>query len=1018
MSEELSFATSSNKISDDSFLEFERKCPTFEVKPFNNFSIPSQNVAIPVSTPIESAEDSKFTLNKPNIAEIESSKSLLEHALANCTLQRRKIGFELNGNSSPEKKKMNSKFLKNTMTFFWVKKFLRKLKGFSNIRNSKVLELIHYQFLNELFYSQSKRTNKLSFGQRILTKLQTFICFKEISFMGLFGMVFLPTNKLRLFWDFIQIIINLQCFGIIPLCVSFDLEIFNENKIWTSLMFLTIAFDFIVNFNTAFYSKGELIISKKQITKHYLKTFFFYDFFSLSFLILNGIFGLSIENLFLKVSAFFFLFRIRDLSKAISRFEDFLFINEKTENIIGFMKLIFIILLFSHWSACIWIFIGKVEESSSWIIYYGLRDESFFKQYVNALYYIVVVINTVGFGDIVSTTTIEKGFTIVFIYIACVIFGITLNRIGMILQNINRSSRELKRSLNLINGFMKSKNIDFNLKIKIKNYLEYIWQEEKKNQKETQEIINKLSKSLREELLSNANGKVIKETPLLNKNFSETTLRQILSEMHELNLTPGDLIYSENDVDDNNLYLIKDGEIDLYLEGHNENKRICLKILRKGDFFGEKSFFCGIPRLSCARSVSFSSLFVINKDDFLRVLKQNPDDFERFCEIRDQINLNDDWSKLYLKCESCNSLHHSLFTCPLLHLVLPKKRIILRSQYSLPQVRNEFLRKRSKKMFNSFSNFNKIQRKAVRFAEDLESPRDEDSNENNEVSGSLEYLESVSFGEKDHPITNSFSTQGNPEITHFQLTKLQSEKEVKKDISDIRNNNLETVIKSPGIRKNPENIIDDLTMSIDFKKRKESNTLSSYSKMTSSIVKGRKSIKEKSRKELSEMLGKTQSFNTCTSLDQHKADHLNFIGRISFEVDAAKIYYYYYPDQNYDEIVEKITKYNEKNMKRLKSVFNFFNSNISLSSQQNLRTSNKQKKRQTEISLHSMKTHGNQSMISNGLSLFSKSQMSKSSRKKGVSENAKKSHKKNIFLFCLCNLIFLFLEKMKKKTKI
>lgn len=1015
MSEDLQFPTSSNNISDEASLELERKSPTFfEVKPFNDFSIQSQNVVKPILIPIDTTIDSKFSLNKPNVAEIASSKSLLEHALANFSLQRRKIGFE-NGNLSPEKKKMNSRFLKNSMIFFWVKRFLRKLKVFSNIRNHKVLELIHYQFLNDFFYSQIKRTNKLSLSQKIVTKLQKLSFFNDISLMRFLAMVFLPTDKLRLFWDFIQIFINLKFFGIIPLCVSFDLEFFSENKIWSSLTFLTFAFDFIVNFNTAFYSKGELITSKKQITKHYLKTFFFYDFFSLSFLLLSGIFGLSIENLFLKVSAFFFLFRIRNLSKAISRFEDFLFIDEKTENIFGFVKLIFLILLFSHWSACIWIFIGKVEESSSWIIYYGLRHESYLKQYVNALYYIVVVINTVGFGDIVSTTTVEKGFTIVFIYIACVIFGITLNRIGMILQNINRSSRELKRSLNLINGFMKSKNIDFNLKIKIKNYLEYIWQEEKKNQKETQEIINKLSKSLREELLSNANGKIIKETPLLNRNFSEATLRQILSEMHELNLTPGDLIYSENDVDDNNLYLIKDGEIDLYLEAHNENQRICLKILRKGDFFGEKSFFCGIPRLSCARSVSFSSLFVINKDDFLRVLKQNPDDFERFCEIRDQINLNDDWSKLYLNCESCNSLHHSLFTCPLLHLVLPKKQIIARSQYSLPQVRLEFIRKRSKKMFNSFSNYNKIQKKAVRFTEDLESPQDEESNENenNEVTGSLEYLESVSFAEKDHQVTNSASLmQENPDINHIHLTKIQSEKEV------FRNNTLETVSKSPSIKINPENNIEDLMTSGDFKKRKESNALSSYSKMNSSIVKGRKSIKEKSRKELSELLGKPQSFNTCTSID-HKTENLNFIGRISFEVDAAKIYNFYYPDQNYDEIVEKINKRNEKNLKRFKSVFNVLNSNISLPSQQNLRTTSK-KKRQTEASLPSMKSHVNQSMISNGLSLFSKSQMSKSSRKKGFLEKAKKfpiCDKKNIFLNCLCDLIFCFFRKKEKRQK-
>lgn len=85
------------------------------------------------------------------------------------------------------------------------------------------------------------------------------------------------------------------------------------------------------------------------------------------------------------------------------------------------------------------------------------------------------------------------------------IFAYTINRIGIIVQNINKKEFEFKKTMNTINGYMKIKNMGFELKIKIRNYLEYIWHAEKIQMNETQEIINRLSKNLKEELLLNAN---------------------------------------------------------------------------------------------------------------------------------------------------------------------------------------------------------------------------------------------------------------------------------------------------------------------------------------------------------------------------------------------------------------------------------------------------------------------------------------------------------------------------------
>ena len=139
-----------------------------------------------------------------------------------------------------------------------------------------------------------------------------------------------------------------------------------------------------------------------------------------------------------KIFGFLYLLRMKNLSKAISNFEDFCFSDENTANLISFIRLIINILIFSHWSACVWKLVGNYDLENGWLAVYKVKSLATWQQYIYSLYYVVVVTNTVGFGDISPQTIYEKTFTIFFIYTACVIFAYTINRIGIILQNINK----------------------------------------------------------------------------------------------------------------------------------------------------------------------------------------------------------------------------------------------------------------------------------------------------------------------------------------------------------------------------------------------------------------------------------------------------------------------------------------------------------------------------------------------------------------------------------------------------
>jgi len=53
-----------------------------------------------------------------------------------------------------------------------------------------------------------------------------------------------------------------------------------------------------------------------------------------------------------------------------------------------------------------------------------------------------------------------------------------------------------------------------------------------------------------------------------------------------------------------------------------------------------------------AKSIDFTTALVIEKEIFLEIIKNYPLDFERFCHIKDSINIYNDTFGLLLNCYS------------------------------------------------------------------------------------------------------------------------------------------------------------------------------------------------------------------------------------------------------------------------------------------------------------------------------------------------------------------------------
>lgn len=227
----------------------------------------------------------------------------------------------------------------------------------------------------------------------------------------------------------------------------------------------------------------------------------------------------------------------------------------------------------------------------------------------------------------------------------------------------------------------------------------------------------------------------------------------MISIMKEVRYTPGDMIFSKSDLS-NSLYILRRGEVELFIErSHSCNDVTVLKKLKPGEIFGELSFFTSSERSTSARSTDFTNVFMINQEDFLQILQKNSKDFQRFCEIRDNIQIYQNYDDMFLRCFSCKSVSHQLKYCPLLHYIPKNDIVILKHNFTTPQDRG-FCSKNRPKKCNALINLEKIEKAAYKLQEEIfprhetsssegsEEEDSENSNNNNSSNPSEEKLQS------------------------------------------------------------------------------------------------------------------------------------------------------------------------------------------------------------------------------------------------------------------------------------
>lgn len=176
------------------------------------------------------------------------------------------------------------------------------------------------------------------------------------------------------------------------------------------------------------------------------------------------------------------------------------------------VQLLFTILLVAHWGACFLFYIGYNEcvvTGLCWLQEYSLIDASVYEQYIASFYFFIETMTTVGYGDFRPISPNERLYQIFCMLISCGIFAYIIGSLGKILSTQFDAENRFKEKIMVINKFLSERDVNDNLRIKIKTFLEHKLETNDPEGVDENMVFDLINRNLREDIIKEIEKKLL-----------------------------------------------------------------------------------------------------------------------------------------------------------------------------------------------------------------------------------------------------------------------------------------------------------------------------------------------------------------------------------------------------------------------------------------------------------------------------------------------------------------------------
>uniref|UniRef100_A0A3B4Z4S1 Cyclic nucleotide gated channel subunit alpha 1b n=1 Tax=Stegastes partitus TaxID=144197 RepID=A0A3B4Z4S1_9TELE len=292
-------------------------------------------------------------------------------------------------------------------------------------------------------------------------------------------------------------------------------------------------------------------------------------------------------------------------------------------NALRISNLVMYIVIIIHWNACLYYSFSKaVGFGADRFVYPDPSDPEFgrlVRKYAYSMYWSTLTLTTIGETP-PPVENSEYFFVVTDFLVGVLIFATIVGNVGSMITNMNAARADFQAHIVCVCAALQ---VTKDLEKRVIKWFDFLWTNKKAV--DEREVLKYLPDKLRAEIAINVHLDTLKKVRIF-ADCEAGLLVELVLKLQPQVYSPGDYICKKGDIG-REMYIIKEGKLAVVADDGIKQ----FVVLSDGSYFGEISILAikgskaGNRRTANIRSIGYSDLFCLSKDDLMEALTEYPD---------------------------------------------------------------------------------------------------------------------------------------------------------------------------------------------------------------------------------------------------------------------------------------------------------------------------------------------------------------------------------------------------------
>lgn len=262
-------------------------------------------------------------------------------------------------------------------------------------------------------------------------------------------------------------------------------------------------------------------------------------------------------------------------------------------------------------------------------------DDDVIGTYVFSFYWSTLMLTSIG--DVSPPKNdVECVIMIANFFAAVLIFATIVGNLSDMIGEMRRSRTDFDARMDSVKRYMALRRVGKEFERRIIGWFDYIWLTGQ-SVADDQRTLSVLPDNLRTELAINVHLEVLRRVSLFRDCDSPGLLAKLVGRLGSVVYSPGDYVCRRGDVG-KEMYIVKSGLLSVLAD----DGQTPLATVTGGGFFGEVSLLdipgnsTGNRRVADVKSIGFSDIFILSKEDLWNTLEEYPEAKQKLIEAGEE----------------------------------------------------------------------------------------------------------------------------------------------------------------------------------------------------------------------------------------------------------------------------------------------------------------------------------------------------------------------------------------------